>query len=590
MLNIPDEIKGLLHLDTCKKNIRIVFPNEERTDICNNLIVLNTVSFKESLCSQETLKFGLCEASVFECEVVGVGNIKGASIEVYCEIYCDPTVTGAIFREDLQAYVYPISYGIFTVNSCKRQGDIIHRKIIAYGGSAAVYVNNDNVQKLRDSLGISTAADYNPFIFDAYISNLKINNRLPNAIYTEITPSGQWPKTIDVCNYVRVDGQGNRIWRAVRCKAFFINYLDPAAINSLYFFEAGSIDYSALTTNAVKKSFHDMGLKGCGLGLSLSNAPTLIQQQVDAYTARYHEGSYVYAYQYCVGFDTGQIKWAGTTYTAIPVFLVPFAMVEGRNNTTINTWQYRDPAEIKAYKVDTSNYLRDTATYKRELQKTSSFGTLYTYNAEKINYAELINALEELKGQFGQVTRDNSFKELNIKQQFLLLPNNSLYPNQGLYPGSPTGGSILPEDYQTCWYDDEFIKPFGAIKCQYKNGNNENILYMYYFTGIDETTPEDTYDIYDLTNNAIINAYTWTEGQIQTICQTIAANIEGVQYIPVDFKGRGLPYVEAGDTFEILTRSGDSITTIVLNKTTTGEQTLTDNYKSNGTGTGTITV
>ena len=58
--------------------------------------------------------------------------------------------------------------------------------------------------------------------------------------------------------------------------------------------------------------------------------------------------------------------------------------------------------------------------------------------------------------------------------------------------------------------------------------------------------------------------------------------------MPVDFKGRGLPYVEAGDTFEILTRSGDSITTIVLNKTTTGEQTLTDNYKSTGTGTVTI--
>lgn len=588
MINIPDEIKGLLHLDTCKKNIRIVFPNEERTDICNNLIVLNTVSFKESLCSQETLKFGLCEASVFECEVVGVGNIKGASIEVYCEIFCEPTVTGAIFREDLQAYVYPISYGIFTVNSCKRQGDIIHRKIIAYGGSAAVYVDNDNVQKLRDSLGISTTADYNPYIFDAYISNLKIKNRLPNATYTEILQNPSWPQILDVCCYFRMDGYGNRIWRAVRCLAFSINWQDPDAINSLYYFEAGNIDYSALTTNAVKKYFHEMGLQGCGLGLKLSNALDLVQQQIDAKTARYHEGAYVYPYQYCPGFDTGQIKFGGTTYQTYTVFLVPFAMTDGRNNIVSHLWQFRDPAEIKAYKVDTSNYLRDTATYKRELKNNTSFGTLYTYNAENINYAELINALEELNGQFGQVTRDNTFKELNIKQQFLLLPNNSLYPDPGLYPESPTGGSILPEDYQTCWYDDEFIKPFGAIKCQYKNSSNENMLYMYYFTGIDETTPEDTYNVYDLTNNAIINAHTWTEGQIQTICQTIAANIEGVQYIPVDFKGRGLPYVEAGDTFEILTRSGDSITTIVLNKTTTGEQTLTDNYKSTGTGTVTI--
>ena len=48
----------------------------------------------------------------------------------------------------------------------------------------------------------------------------------------------------------------------------------------------------------------------------------------------------------------------------------------------------------------------------------------------------------------------------------------------------------------------------------------------------------------------------------------------------VDFAGRGLPYVEEGDTFEILTKSNDSITTIVLNRTIKGEQTLTDEYKS----------
>ena len=50
--------------------------------------------------------------------------------------------------------------------------------------------------------------------------------------------------------------------------------------------------------------------------------------------------------------------------------------------------------------------------------------------------------------------------------------------------------------------------------------------------------------------------------------------------MPVEFTGRGLPYVEAGDTFEILTKSNDSITTIVLNRTIKGEQCLIDSYKS----------
>ena len=121
MINVPQEIKDLLHQDTCKKNIRIHFIDLERSDICNDLIVKGSVSFKESICSQNNLKFGLCEGSVFECETVGVGYIKGARIRVFCEVYCGNNVSGAIFRPDLQAYVYPIPYGVFTIESSRNR-------------------------------------------------------------------------------------------------------------------------------------------------------------------------------------------------------------------------------------------------------------------------------------------------------------------------------------------------------------------------------------------------------------------------------------------------------------------------------------
>lgn len=142
MLSVPSEIKELLHQDTCEKNIRIHFPNGERSDICNDLIVMGSVSFKESLCSQNELKFGLCEASVFECETVGVGNIKGASIEVACEVVCPATVSGAEWKIDLQKYVYSIPYGAFTVAEAVRQADMQHRRIVAYGGTSQL--SNDD--------------------------------------------------------------------------------------------------------------------------------------------------------------------------------------------------------------------------------------------------------------------------------------------------------------------------------------------------------------------------------------------------------------------------------------------------------------
>ena len=167
MIQVPDEIKALLHQDTCKKNIRIHFPNDERADICNGLIVKDSVSFTESLCSQNSLKFGLCEASIFECETVGVGNIKGAVIEVSCEIYCESTVTGAEWRSDLEAYIYSIPYGTFTVNSCQRQADIIHRKIVAYGGTASLKSTNPIILAKNACLEFPTQEAYSPDIFSS---------------------------------------------------------------------------------------------------------------------------------------------------------------------------------------------------------------------------------------------------------------------------------------------------------------------------------------------------------------------------------------------------------------------------------------
>lgn len=132
MLNIPQRIRELLHQDSVSKNIRITFPEGQRADICNDLIVRDSVRLTESLSSQDDLKFGLCESPIFECQTVGVENIRGFSIQVYCEVYCEPTDEGAVFRPDLNAFVYPIPYGMFTVTSCKRRSDMLHRDIIAY--------------------------------------------------------------------------------------------------------------------------------------------------------------------------------------------------------------------------------------------------------------------------------------------------------------------------------------------------------------------------------------------------------------------------------------------------------------------------
>jgi hypothetical protein len=204
----------------------------------------------------------------------------------------------------------------------------------------------------------------------------------------------------------------------------------------------------------------------------------------------------------------------------------------------------------------------------------------YVPNMEGFEPYEFLNSFLETQGLFGQYDRNGDFVTKNIQQAFGLTPETALYPGDSIYPQGVTGGKLQPKDYQSCWYDDEYTKPFGAIQCAYKDTNSIDCVFFYYLYGYDETTNSSTYQIYDISDNSIIKNGVWTQAQIQTFCEVIANNVEGVTYMPVDFKGRGLPYVEAGDTFEILTRSNDSITTIVLNHNIVGEQTLTDTYKS----------
>ena len=59
MLNIPDSVKALYKQDGVRKNFRAHFPGGELPDITNDNIVMESVKFTESICSQDVFKFGL---------------------------------------------------------------------------------------------------------------------------------------------------------------------------------------------------------------------------------------------------------------------------------------------------------------------------------------------------------------------------------------------------------------------------------------------------------------------------------------------------------------------------------------------------
>lgn len=91
MLQIPKEIKDLLQESSVRKNLIIEFPNGEMETLDNSHIKSESMSFDESICSSQDLKFGLCESSVLKFTTINnVPNMKGmvikASVGIECEL------------------------------------------------------------------------------------------------------------------------------------------------------------------------------------------------------------------------------------------------------------------------------------------------------------------------------------------------------------------------------------------------------------------------------------------------------------------------------------------------------------------------
>jgi hypothetical protein len=591
MISVPYTIKNLYHQDHCYKNIRIHFPNGERTDICNSLIVKDSVSFTESLCSQNQLKFGLCEASIFECEVVGVGNIKGATIEVSVEIEAPRTLEGVIWRSEIQKYVYPIPYGTFVVDSCKRQADMQHRKIVAYGGTANFKSSSCIYEKFYKRYFGGSVEAYTPKAFLFAIENAASSS---GGIY-DVTEISSVDDEFWYFNYAFV-AKTNIVYHCVMNfevkKWTFDNTSNPIAdLDNLFYWTKDDINdlraeqdkfvnyinsiardehswrdfFQSNPTTLVNVKYND---KDVWSSYSNRDKPPELKTPLLVYP--YFNGckaELYFIYKYiCRGYLDGAHQHIAFTYESEPF----------SENMSLKKMALKSEYSfLNNYRI---SFPVDNVIYAANPYQRPIFGNLF--DGSVYNPQEVLNPAIELLGRFGTIKRDNSFELINIKRQFGLEPDTALYPGADVYPEGVTGGLLRPHEYESCWYDDDYTKPYGAIQCAYKNANNEQVNFTMYLTGFDEETNPDTYQIYDLNNNSYIQAGVWTQSDIEDFCNSIASAIEGVSYMPVDFKGLGLPYVESGDTFEILTRSNDSITTIVLNRTLTGEMTLKDTYKS----------
>lgn len=599
MLNIPEEIKQLFRQGSVKKNLRIHFPNGEREDITNNNIISESFSFTESVMSQSELKFGLCEASMVEFECFDIGYIKGFEIEVTLEIWDGNTF-------------FPIPMGTYIVDSCNRQADRNRRKVVAYTSDFGVRFKISEFEKLKQSCYSRTKSPYKYKLIPYLYNNI---NGLSDEFITQKTlvESGE---EVELYRLNVTDKEGTkrlaaRVYFFGKAYHFYYNkeydYQEMPGVkispDKLYNYaiskssgiymafselEALYRMYDVTFMNQVNGSLHDLGFSE-KVKEYLKKPHIYMQQYIKVTNSHWIEKEDFFSqikdvystdegdFYFYPEIDNFENKASDNAYM---YFFIPTRMkvdyyVDGEFWTSADYGMY----EGDLFECDVIEYLNPVQKIDRSVVENIDFILLYKVEKES-NLNELLEPFLELNGRFGRVGRDGKFKMVSINSDFGLYPSETLYPANDLYPIT-TNNFIGKSTYKSAWYDDEYTRLYHKVTCTYKDSSTQEETYAeYIMLNVDESE-EDKYQVYDISDNYLIKENTFTMEQIMQILANLGNNIGNVQYMPAEVDLIGLPYMEAGDVVQVLTTEG-GFETIVLNRTLTGIQSLSDNFDSRG--------
>lgn len=611
MINIPEEVKQLLKNDNTKKNFRVHFPNGERADITNENIIEESVSFTESICSYDKLKFGLCESPFLEFETVGIPNIKGCTIECSIELYCAETTEGAEYKEDIGSWVYGISLGVFVVNSCKKKADMSHRLIQAYSN---INISTFDVSKrfykrtsyahvldvttyLLLGLGLGILSEYTKVPYLAWalnsrsldvISSYKGKKILfynPNEKTFSHVGFTEWVDYVEtykpftnenICIKISNDSTTSQATarQTVPYEFVFETYLKKKMLNSdevlsfivRNFEKDGNLYFINTPTYAQDTAkFDDVSLNVPSmLGLSINDGMWYGRlTSASALTASkiYSEVVLVfinaeYSTDQTVRMLTNDGNLYGTKYESLKD---AYEYAKTNPNLSIAREQLEEMLGMEKVFFDES-IPHEKDSYL-EVERI-----VYTPSPIMLNYAEIQDNQEviegwlELQGKFGKIERSGSLILFDAKNNFI-----------------EHNGTLSAEDYSSLWYDDDESLPIGRLICTWKDAEgtehfSERIIVDDY--------DEQFFRTYSITENWFIQNFPYTSAQITSIFNEMSNRITSdIRYMPMELEMKGRPDIEVGDVFDIETDEG-IITGFIEKRTMLGIDNLLDSISA----------
>lgn len=560
MINLTQAQQNIVKSDSTVKNFRVHFPNGENTDLTNDDIVFETVKFTESVCSEQTFRFGCAEASVIEFETVGVQNIIGMTIE------CSMTFT-------LEDESVTIPYGVFVVESCPRDHkNMTHRK-----ARALSKIRNTNEalmpQMERDKLNCLYESK------DEYVPNVhylldSMHNSL-STTYTSTEVANRDTGTATTGTYYfnlgKLPGTDDSYSLQLSLTHKRIN-IEDSLYTVAHTYDAGYeefVDTLCNTyTNANKGVRRDLSALG---SIRVSDV-----YQIGAYKDMDTMG-YVYPY-----INLAPMKFS---------FPYSISAVLYRGQTPVDTYgPYVPYPTISFTKHDATGnsfplYLAINHTLETALasgKKLYSFTNAYTIADIETGYAEL-------HAGFNRRNRDGS-------SSIIQLDNSTPYP----LTAADVDGQAWWDEYSIadigsikyCWADgkgehegDYTWDTSGSVYDMSSNGLLKNIKLRVKSVGaLSSMTDPTLYYIYngywyayDGTQFAKMTVYESKASIIQYMLDTFFIPYADIHFTPIDMDIRGLPFLQCGDAITFTSEDNVTIHSYILNHTFSGIQYISEN-------------
>lgn len=595
MLNVPQEIKDLYKAGTARQHFIVVEADENpqlATIIYNRDIVRGSLRFTESCCSDSAFRFGGCERSMIEFDVVDVGNYvpKGKMIDCYLDIdYSSLDLPHQIIVQNNPGDgsctttteapwggtpLYRLRLGRFQVTVNQPEANNPARRHIEAMSPKYWRASPVERAKLNWFSGASTyrldpgmyfLANVGYWSMD-FLENLGFTRN-----YLGDWDSSAWSDPVSFSNsglFYTSDGE----YRTVRRGSYKKFTITGAA--ALYGLSLGSFDAAGLSEFYNSWFGPDMDWEGTAAGddlVHISSAEDFIRYamfpacaaitHVDA--AGPHDSIYP-PYQRAV-FDRQEVAFS----TAGPVY-------------GSNTWEVTIPSSLTVEIYNSDGDLVDSFTTSAE----DDFPQIWRYSGSYLPSGGSIQMTAPVAEEFSYLdTWDDTtyiFRRWELDAEALIrgwmeLNGRMLIPGRGVPKvvqlSADTPETVLPGNVMSSWSDLDQTDPITKVDFRY--GKDHDQIGRWGGPGG---------SVYDLSDNGVLALAS------ATTVTAIASVIQGrmsdslarlASYRPAELTMPAWPWLEPGDALE-LGEGLDAQTTFLMIRELSGLQMITDEISSVG--------